>query len=304
MSQATAYNPSSPARQVMAATALDRNGSLKEKGFIYVSDIMADVVSIYPLHGHNQKRIGQIAGLRDPLGMTVDKKGNLYIADGYDILIYSAGSSPTLKSTLVEGGYGPHDVAVDEKNGDVAVANEGYFSSGGGGISFYHRGVTTPYKTVTDPSFPNLLYDGFDDSGNLYLDGFTGVAGVPVFGEISAGGKSIKSIRVSIGAGSGIYPGTITIDEKNDMIILSPQLNTIYCFEKDPPYDPCGQMKLLAYDYPETFALLQNEHRVYTGDLVYTADEYRFFAGGYPVNTIQVGGKEPFGIAVAPAAQP
>jgi DNA-binding beta-propeller fold protein YncE len=159
--------PPSPALQgAQAAIPLSGDVETANKPLVYVSDAQADVVNIYPLNGHNQQRIGQITGLRDPLGMTVDEAGNLYVADGYDIRVYSPGKSPSLKLTLTEGGIGPHDVAVSPKNGDVAVANEGTFSGGGGGVSFYRRGATSAYKTVTSPDFPNLLYDAFDDAGD------------------------------------------------------------------------------------------------------------------------------------------
>ena len=87
-----------------------------DHAWLYVSDTANSVVYIYELAKTGASLIGEITdGLNGPFGLTVDKSGNLYVANQNtpgNVLIYPPGkTSPSL--TLSEGLTTPQGVAVD-----------------------------------------------------------------------------------------------------------------------------------------------------------------------------------------------
>jgi hypothetical protein len=122
----------------------------KKKKLLYVSDAGVEWhekhgrIDIFSVPGYSM--VGQITkGVDGPDGLTVDKKGNLYVGNGFNrtITVYKPGSTgPSL--TLTQS-YSPRDVAV-ASNGYV------YVSDAYGGVDVYPPGATSPSSRLSNPA--------------------------------------------------------------------------------------------------------------------------------------------------------
>lgn len=112
---------------------------------------------------------GALTGLSNPQGVTVDKLGNVYIANtgGSNILVYPKGST-TLSKTLSDTGQYPVDVAVTP-TGAVFAANIFTTSFTAGTVSFYKPGATSPTKIITDSNFYQVISVGLDELGEVVV---------------------------------------------------------------------------------------------------------------------------------------
>ncbi|HEV2878815.1 MAG TPA: hypothetical protein VGW96_04455, partial [Candidatus Eremiobacteraceae bacterium] len=85
----------------------------------YISDTLANNVTVFDLNGTMQ---GQIGGFSNPGGLFVDSKHNLWVANGSanNVLEFARGAT-TPFNTLNDAGAGPLDVTMCP-NGSVYVA--------------------------------------------------------------------------------------------------------------------------------------------------------------------------------------
>jgi hypothetical protein len=294
-------------RSVTARSFFDP--SAKAKPLIFVSDRSNNVVNIYLQAGANQKMVGQITGLNYPQGLAIDASRNLYIVDGgtgsggnADVLVYAPPYTGAPKLTLADPGYEPNGVTVSPM-GVVAVANYCTFPScsGAGNVTFYAKNSTTPCATIADPSNPTaMLFDAFDQSGDLYVDGF-GSGRNAAFDEITGGcnAKTITLLTTSnhIGVAEGMQ-----VDKAHHIAILDESDAIIYAYSSPKNGslgNPVSTTRLLS-NPANNFAFLASGSDLYA---VYVfggvANEYDYPSGGAAENAIAVGGA-PWGVAVTP----
>lgn len=117
------------------------------KRALYVADTVSNSVKI--LSNTYYRELGVITnGIAGPLGESIDRQGNLYIANaGGDVTEYApGGTSPsfTYSASLTI----PFSVVVD-RHGSVYVANEGMY--GGGSINEYFQGFNSVAKSCPVP---------------------------------------------------------------------------------------------------------------------------------------------------------
>ena len=158
----------------------DRGGSwilpsAKKSDLLYISDLLAQVVDIYT-YGHGYKLVGELTGFFNPEGLCVDKKGNVYVTNDtslgvYQITEYAHGStSPT--RTLNDPDGRANGCSVDPTTGNLAVADFWGPSEIIGNVAVFPKANGPP----TSYSNSNIFYDyycGYDDNGNLFVDGET-----------------------------------------------------------------------------------------------------------------------------------
>jgi hypothetical protein len=131
----------------------------------------ASVVDVLTMKG---KQVGQITnGLAEPQGLFVDTKGNLWVANGSNVVVYPRGGlSPS--TTLTDSVGDPTDVTVCP-DGTAYVADlYDNSSSNHSSIQVYARGSTTPTDNLdyaTDFRNPFLTCDA---AGNVFVAILTG----------------------------------------------------------------------------------------------------------------------------------
>ncbi|MGC2632624.1 MAG: hypothetical protein WA215_00275 [Candidatus Cybelea sp.] len=131
----------------------------------------ASVVDVLTMKG---KQVGQITnGLAEPQGLFVDTKGNLWVANGSNVVVYPRGGlSPS--TTLTDSVGDPTDVTVCP-DGTAYVADlYDNSSSNHSSIQVYAHGSTTPTGNLdyaTDFRNPFLTCDA---AGNIFVAILTG----------------------------------------------------------------------------------------------------------------------------------
>jgi hypothetical protein len=270
------------------------------KPLLFVSDGASAVVDIY-LQARKQRKVGQITGFNQPLGLAADSAANLYVADysNENVPIYAPPYTGSPKLTLVDGGYAPNGVSVSS-TGIVAVT-----SFNPGAISFYAKNSTSACATIVDATnFRYVNYDAFDDKGNLYIDGTSSNENGAI-GEI-AGGCGAKNITLLTTSNSTPQADGIQVDKSGRISVLDKFYGAIYTY--DPPKNgtlgsPVATTPLTSSDAID-FTFLASGKDVYTADYDQgTAKEYDYPAGGAAKKSIAVGGVND-GIAVTSPLAP
>lgn len=202
-STASSSVPQSPA--LAGATRLlghmDRASSwvlpeAKKQDLLYVSDLEAQEVFIYAYRA--KKLVGTLSGFFNPEGLCVDKKGNVWVtsdtSDGnHQVIEYAHGATAPLQ-TLNDPDGRVNGCAVNPVTGDLAVTNFWGPTERAGGVSIYRHGSGSP-ASYTDPSIYYYYYCGYDDKGDLFVDGLS-YGSETGFAELPAGGKAFVDIAL------------------------------------------------------------------------------------------------------------
>lgn len=195
----SALAPSAASRQSAERTRHDRNGSwvspnAKAGDLLYISDRGTAQVYVYSYPGY--KKRGMLTGFDIPVGECVDETGNVFITDEGASLIFEyahGGKSPL--ATLSDPGYMPGGCSVDPKTGNLAVTNYSTVSNGQGNVAIYKHASGKPKAYYTDPNIARMFFCGYDDAGNLFVDGADFGSKV-AFGELPSGGTSFRDIHL------------------------------------------------------------------------------------------------------------
>ena len=151
-----------------------------------------DLIEIYDLDAFGIPKIGSITtGVDNPECMTLDAKGNLYLANfNGSVVMYPPGAtSPSV--TLTQGLPGPFCVAVDG-HGNLWVNN----NSPNPSILIFAPGQMQPFETITGSLIQSPTDSFFDPAGNYYFaDDLTGLNEIPSgsFQPVSAGLHELTS---------------------------------------------------------------------------------------------------------------
>jgi hypothetical protein len=179
----------------------------------YISDTLANNVTVFDLNGTMQ---GQIGGLSNPGGLFVDSKHNLWVANGgsNNVLEFARGAT-TPFNTLDDAGAGPLDVTMCA-NGTVYVAG-----SDSTAIEVYPRGSVNPTRSLTYPGAEQNDALTCDAAGNVFATiviSFHG--GVVEFPRGKQHGAT--QLPISLGGPGGIKPdsaGNLLVDDQSAQTI-------------------------------------------------------------------------------------
>jgi hypothetical protein len=143
------------------------------------------------------KLVGTLAGFVTPEGECVDKSGDVFITqtDAADIVEYAHGGTSPI-ATLSDTGWAPQACAIDPTTGNLAVTNVATSNGGGGSIAIYSNASGTP-AYYTDLYLYRPYFCGYDDSGNLFIDGFRTAYGTFQFAELPKGSSSFANINLN-----------------------------------------------------------------------------------------------------------
>jgi hypothetical protein len=197
-----------------ASVSVEARGSwmapeAKSDDLLYVSDRGTKDVYVYSYP--QRVLVGTLTGFDWPSGECTDRAGDVFIANwsAANVLEYAhAGTTPI--ATLSDPNQTADSCSIDPTTGDLAVANI-YNSNGSGlgSISIYKQAQGMP-RTYSDFYMYFMWFCGYDDKGNLFVDGFNN-GGTFQFAELPKGRNKFKNITLDY----PIYtPGGIAWDGK------------------------------------------------------------------------------------------
>jgi hypothetical protein len=179
----------------VAATHVDRGGSwmlpeAKSEDLFYISD-----GGVYVYTFPQARLVGILkTGLPGPAGMCPDRDGNVWITNfrsGGPVVEYAHGGTKPIATLYTPKALTPQDCSIDPTSGNLAVV--GYGPDRPGTILVYTEARGTP--KVYKVSFAETSFCGYDNKGNLFIDGF-GYSEEPPFvlAELPKGVKRAKKI--------------------------------------------------------------------------------------------------------------
>jgi DNA-binding beta-propeller fold protein YncE len=193
---------------------------------LYVTDFGTDGVEV--LKNETYAEVGTItSGLDGPDGNTLDRKGNMYVANygGVDITEYAPGStSPS--TTYSAGMVDPIDVGVDEK-GNVYDADYGD-GPANGVVNEYAQGSST----VAARCSPRGTVEGVavDKSGDVFAY-YNTKSGTAKITEYKGG---LSGCKGTVLTPTFEFAGGMAIDEEGDLIVCDQNAGEVEVI--DPPY--------------------------------------------------------------------
>lgn len=144
------------------------------------------------------------------MGLCVDKKGDIWVVES----VSGAGHPQAQEFShagvpigdLTDEGEDPYGCAVDPKSGDFAMTSQEGLYDQPGSVEVWKNATGTATDYTDYPAIGLMLWCGYDDKGNLFVDGIPS-GGSSEFGlaELPRGGKSLITIKTK-----GIrFPGAI-----------------------------------------------------------------------------------------------
>jgi hypothetical protein len=170
--------------------------SMKSGFYQYISDFGSDTILEFD-YPKGDAQIGSIAGGGGEC--TRNGRGTFWVAASSELEEFKVGGTSPIR-VLKPGG---ESCAIDQASGDIATP-----ISSGGIIIFRHgRGKG---KVYYGSGLIEAFFAGYDDSGNLFLDGFSdgGAFGLV---ELPKGSSTFETITVS---NSVEFPGAVQWDGK------------------------------------------------------------------------------------------
>jgi DNA-binding beta-propeller fold protein YncE len=182
----------------------------KRSDLLYIAEETGDVaVFSYP-KGTPE---GTLTGLPDPQGECVDKHGDVFVTTfgGQEILEYAHGGTNPI-NTLQNPGELMEGCSVDRKSDTLAVINFAPMGGSGGGVSLYANATGSP-TVLTDPNLMLGYQLGYDNKGNLFLDGVNASSQFE-FAELPKGSSTFTeiSLNATIATPGGVqWDGTYVV---------------------------------------------------------------------------------------------
>ncbi|MGA8533352.1 MAG: hypothetical protein WB615_04535 [Candidatus Tumulicola sp.] len=156
----------------------------------------AFAVSVYSYPGG--KFEGRLTGFVASSGECVDAKGDVFVTNevGGTIVEYAHGGTKPLE-ILQAAAEHPLGCAVDPTTGNLAVTTFGSGgSNSGGNLAIYPHAKGTPI-IYADPDIKRYYLCGYDDTGNLYVDGISPGRGNFELAELAKGSGIFTSISLN-----------------------------------------------------------------------------------------------------------
>jgi hypothetical protein len=165
-----------------------------KSSLLYVADLSAAAVDVFSYPSGTL--VGTLTGFDAPAGLCADQKGDVYVTDviASDIVEYGHAGTAPIRTLRDRTTAHPNSCAVDPTTGNLAVANLGTGDgTGRGDIATYirahgrprhHRAMYHPYNC------------GYDNAGNLFVDGENNGFRQFEFGTIPAAGTQFERINL------------------------------------------------------------------------------------------------------------
>jgi sugar lactone lactonase YvrE len=210
-------------QQIAAMYARRGNGYFhksKEKATLFVSDLDAGEIRLFPANKKNPKQTGMISdGINLPINDAVDSHGTLYVANNGNSTVTEYPFGKTSPSVTLSGSplLYPNGIAVDG-SGTVYVTSGA--SAGSCYVLVYPKGSSSPSEQIGGFDLPVGM--ALDKSGNLYV----GDALENVVWEVPKGSTTPSNLGLA-----GLDdPVGLAIDSKNDLWVANNRSSTVLGF--------------------------------------------------------------------------
>jgi DNA-binding beta-propeller fold protein YncE len=178
------------------------------RGFIYVANASGNTVSVFSLQNQSVRTISD--SIEVPLGVAVDSKNKLYVANGgaNNVTVYQNGGEKLIRS-ITERRTHPLDVRVDSEGtvfarmkrdviaypssgkksyklagGPIAMDhNDNLYIGRGTGINVYAPGAKKATRKISS-NITDVYAMGFDAQNNLYVGDWNVVDSGPCFSRV------------------------------------------------------------------------------------------------------------------------
>ena len=136
----------------------------KRDQLLYISEYGGGVVDVFSYPKGEQ--VGTLAGFSSPQGECVDSKGDVWIVSNNEhpgAQEFAHGAAEPIAS-VEDSGQEPYMCAIDPTTGNLAITNQS------GNVAIYTGAQGSP-KLFQDPAMALMLWCGYDNAGNLFVDG-------------------------------------------------------------------------------------------------------------------------------------
>ncbi|MGA8100369.1 MAG: SMP-30/gluconolactonase/LRE family protein, partial [Candidatus Cybelea sp.] len=210
-------------KQIESADARRGNGYLhrtRRKATLFVSDIDADAIRLFPANKSNPKQKGTITtGINLPVNVAVDLQGMLYVANNGNSTVTEYPFGTTSPSVTLSGTQliYPNGIAVD--NNDTVYVTSGA-TAGLCYVLVYPKGASTPSEQINGFDLPVGL--AIDKRGNLYV----GDALQNAVWKVRKGSTTPSKLNLK-----GLDdPTGLAIDPSNNLWVANNENNTVLGF--------------------------------------------------------------------------
>jgi hypothetical protein len=181
---------------------------------LYISSYANGEVLVYSYP--QGKLVGTLTGFYGPDGICVDKRGDIWIVNNnaagvVGVVEYKHGGTSPI-ATLVDPGYFPVNCSIDPTTGNLALSNlETYYPYKQGNAAIYAHAQGMP-KLYRDSKLFQVYFSGYDNKGDLYVDGTPSPSFGFQFAELPKGNKTFTNITLK--GGTIYFPGKVLWDGK------------------------------------------------------------------------------------------
>jgi len=220
--------------------------------YLYVSDQRAGEVEVFA-NGSYQK-VGAISrGIEGPLGLFLDKAGNLYVANflGDKITEYAHGASRAM-FRYDAGMKDPVDVSVDREGNVYEADFDGQF------VNEYHQGSNKVLNSCAEPGAVSSV--AVDAAGDVFVavNSSSGARIAEFAGGLS--GCHGKALGVTLG-----YAGGMVLDKHRKLIVCdSSDPGAVDVI--DPPYEKVARKLGSRWSSPSRLSIDKNNALVFVAD--------------------------------------
>lgn len=173
-------------------------------------------VYAYTLSGQQAE---ELTGFAEPVGLCSDPSGDIYVVDANKQLVYVYAPGQSLPFYIYDDlGQSPSSCAYDPTSGNLAVANAA-------NVTVFPPASGEPL-VYTNATMTSYAFLGYDESGNLYVDG-DGPHGRLALAELTAGGKSLTRISIS-NLSKGTHRAGGLVWDGQDVVVADSYSTVIY----------------------------------------------------------------------------
>jgi hypothetical protein len=168
----------------------DGGVAARSTDLLYVSDLGSNSVDYFTYP--QGKAVGTLTGFGSVAGLCSNEAGDVFVVDeAGPVAVYSHGGTTPIRKLATRGA--PYGCAVDPGTGNLAVTNLSAVLYGTIAIYAHGKGKAKIYE---DYKVGTTDFCGYDDKGNLFIDG-SNLSAQFVLLELAKGGRGFRTYSLT-----------------------------------------------------------------------------------------------------------